>query len=62
MKYKVKYQEKGKIKTLLLTEDEYLEDNSLPLNIISIKKTIELSNLFSSKKRVTKKALINIFE
>ncbi|WP_417328200.1 type II secretion system F family protein [Halarcobacter sp.] len=60
MKYKVKYQEKGKIKTLLLTEDEYLEENSLPLNIISIKKTIELSNLFSSKKRVSKRALINI--
>lgn len=54
MKYKVKYQEKGKIKTLLLTEDEYLEENSLPLNIISIKKTIELSTLFLQRKELVK--------
>ncbi|NVJ52892.1 MAG: type II secretion system F family protein [Campylobacteraceae bacterium] len=59
MKYKVKYQKDKKIKTLILNESEYLKAN-FPENVISIKKSIDLTNLFKSKKTISKKVLLNI--
>ncbi|RXJ89697.1 transformation system protein [Arcobacter sp. CECT 8983] len=59
MKYKIKYQQDKKVKTLVLSESEYLK-NKFPENIISIKKCLDLTNLFKSKKTISKKALLNI--
>lgn len=54
MKYKITFQENGKIKKIILEQREY-ETQKLPENILSIKKSFDIGYFFKRKKPLTTK-------
>lgn len=57
MKYKIKYQEKSKVKTLILDEKQY-KTQKLPKNIIAVKKSFDLQNFIKKRKPISNRVLL----
>lgn len=60
MKYKIKYQEKGKVYSKKIVTDD-LTNEKLPSNIIEVKELLDFTHKNSSFKRVNQKELKRIF-